>query len=484
MTVKRISAVEIVLWFSAFILLLLVVSPFVLGFKIKNDYASVVTDVSDLIQADIQIISYERGFFSSNVMLNIGLNSVPFKFQLREKIIHGPIYLGLINQGKSPFVAAVASGELLPPVELSTQIKQLFSDKSPLVYQNVINFTGGIVSESYIPAINTVIKTDPGEVKVTSSGVTMTSAYSPQAGRLSGEANMPVFSLMAEAEKIDIKDLNLNYSGIVGENGLLIGDSMLTLGLLDYHSNGDQLSVRLFNIQTMTNEQGQFMNSQLQMNAQEILASDVKLGPVAFNVSVNGLDASKLHELQAIQKEMEQKLQQGIPNEQVTAMYAGQMMGLLPDLLKQSEIKVHPLKVESELGTLTSDMTFSIEGLDASAPADPLFILNALNLDMNLQIDEALLRQMIKWELMSNDQLAAGNEAARQAEKALPVEQKVNENIRGLLDEDWLTVEDRVYHSNLSFHQGQMLLNGKSIDPVAHFMSQMAPPAAENSVSP
>ena len=121
MNVKRISAMEIFLWFFAFILFLLVASPFVLGFKIKNDYPAVLAELSDLVQADIQIASYERGFFSSNAVLDIGLNGVPFKFQLKENIIHGPIYLGLINQGKLPFVAAVATGELLSPAELSTQ---------------------------------------------------------------------------------------------------------------------------------------------------------------------------------------------------------------------------------------------------------------------------------------------------------------------------------------------------------------------------
>ena len=484
MNVKRISAMEIALWFFACILFLLVASPFVLGFKIKNDYAAILHDVSNLVQADIQISSYERGFFSSNVVLDIALSGAPFKFQLKEKIIHGPIYLGLINQGKSPFVAAVATGELLTPVEFSTQVNQLFPEASPLVYQNVIDFSGGIVSESYIPAIETTIETDSGVIKVHSSGVTLLSNYSSQEGSLSGDIFWPVFSLAAEAEKMDIQGLNLNYSGSMGENNLLIGDSMLTLGLVDYHTNDDQLSVRSFNVQTMTNEQDKFLNSQLQMNAQEILASNVKLGPVSFNISINGLDASKLNEIQGIQKEMEQKLQQGMPAEQATVMFTGQMMALIPDLLKQSEIKVHPLRIESEIGSLTSDMTFSIEGLDGSAPADPLFIMNALNLDMNLQIDEGLLQQMIKWQLMSNEQMAAGDAATRKAEQALPVDQKVSENIRGLLDEDWLIVEDGVYESNLSFHQGLMLLNGKTIDPVAYFMSQMAAPATESSVSP
>ena len=480
MNVKRISAMEITLWFFACVLFLLVASPFVLGFKIKNDYAAILQDVSDLVQADIQITSYERGFFSSNVVLDIALQGAPFKFQLKENIIHGPIYLGLINQGKSPFVAAVVAGELLTPVEFSTQVDQLFAGKSALVYQNVIDFFGDVVSEGYVPAINTVIETNVGEIKVHSSGVTLISNYSPQIGRLSGDVSMPVFSLAAEAEKMDIQGLNLNYSGSLGKNNLLIGDSMLTLGLIDYHTDDEQLSVRSFNVQTMTNEQGEFLNSQLQMNAQEILASNVKLGPVIFNISINGLDASKLNEIQSIQKEMEQQLQQGMPAEQVTAMFTGQMMALIPDLLKQSEIKVHPLRIESEIGSLTSDMAFSIEGLDASTPADPLFIMNALNLDMNLRIDEGLLQQMIKWQLMNNEQITAGDEATRKAEKALPVDQKVSENIRGLLDEDWLRVEDGVYESNLSFHQGQMLLNGKAIDPVAHFMSQMAAPATEN----
>ncbi|MDH5734598.1 MAG: YdgA family protein [Gammaproteobacteria bacterium] len=476
MNIKRISAVEILLWTFAFLLILLVVSPFGLGFKIKNDYPAVLAGVSDLVQADIKIISYDRGFYSSSVILDIALPDVPFKLQLKENIIHGPVYLGLINQGKSPFVAAVVTGELVPPAELAVQINQLFSGKAPMLYQNVIEFSGSMTSESYMPPINTIITAEGNDISIRSSGLTLVSRYFPAEGRLSGESSLPTLLISTDTDKMEIQRLNLNFSGIKGNNNLLIGDSILTLGLLDYHSNGEQLSVRSFNVQTMTNEQGKFLNSQLQMNAQEILASNVKLGPVAFNVSIKGLDADKLIELQDIQKDMQQKLEQGIPEEQVTAMYAGQMLGILPDLLKQSEININPLKVESDIGALTSDLAFSIEGLDASAPADPLFILNAINLDIGLQIDEGLLQQIVKWQLQANDQMVTGDAITRRKEAAIPIDQKVSENIQGLLDEDWLVKDNSVYQSHISFHQGQMLLNGKPVDPIAHLMSQMAAP--------
>jgi uncharacterized protein YdgA (DUF945 family) len=53
------------------------------------------------------------------------------------------------------------------------------------------------------------------------------------------------------------------------------------------------------------------------------------------------------------------------------------------------------------------------------------------------------------------------------------MEQKVSENLRGLMDENWLVFTDGVYSSHISLHQGQMQLNDRQVDPLQQFMSQM-----------
>ena len=113
MSAKRISPAEILIWIFVLLLVVVVASPFALGFKIKTDYSALTQKISDMMQIDLSIVKYDRGYFSSDVTMDVQIPGVPASFQFKEKIIHGPVYLGLINQGKSPFVAAVIKGELL-----------------------------------------------------------------------------------------------------------------------------------------------------------------------------------------------------------------------------------------------------------------------------------------------------------------------------------------------------------------------------------
>ena len=135
MSTKRISLAEILLWIMVLLLVVIAVSPIALGFKIKDDYTAMVQKMSEMMQADVQVVSYERGFFSSDVMLETRIPNYPLTLQFKEEVIHGPLYLGLLNQGKSPLVAAVVKGEMLTPASAQPVFNKLFPGQSALVYQ-------------------------------------------------------------------------------------------------------------------------------------------------------------------------------------------------------------------------------------------------------------------------------------------------------------------------------------------------------------
>ena len=478
MSVKKISPVEILIWFVVFLLLLLVISPFALGFKIKNDYTAMVDNLSNIMQADVRILSYTRGFFTSDVMLEMRIPNAPVAVQFRENIIHGPLYLGLLNQGKSPLAGAVVNGELVVNPEFKAQADKIFAGKSPLIYQSIIDFSGNVSSEAYVPPVDAVIEDDTGALAIQSSGMVMSSRYSMAHQTMSGESSLPMFAISSEQGSMSLDNLTMNFSANMGSNGLLMGDSNLSLGKLDVQGQDDQFALHDLRISSVTSEVGQLINSLVQMNAREIYASNERFGPATFNMAVNGLNAVSLKQLQDMQKEIQAQMEQGLPPEQINAMVAGQMIALVPDLMKQADIKIDPLKLESELGALESRLSFSVEGLDQNAPADPMFMLSALNLDLTFDVDAPLMRQLIVWYLSANENqvAAAGDPRARQAEKNLPLDQKVNENLQGMIDENWLTLKDGVYSSHISLHQGQMQLNDKLVDPLQQFMSQMPAP--------
>lgn len=477
MSTKKIGVGEVLVWLVVVALVVLIASPFALGFKIQNDYSNIVRNLSAIVQADVKIKQYDRGVFTSTAVLEYTTSSMPFTLTYKETIVHGPVYLGLLTQGKSPLVAAVVRGEMLPVKGYEAIYQKMFAGQSAMVYQNVVDFSGDFDIEEYVRPVNAVIELEDGmPLEIQSSALTFNGHYSASANKLSGESSMPLIKIISDDVSFDGRNLTMTLSGGIGKNDLYIGDSVVSLGKFTIESSGQQFAMHNFTVRSMTSERGALVNSQVQMNVQEIFASNERFGPAALNISLNGLNANAVKKIQTMQTQMQEKIQQGIPQDQVNAMLAGEMLALVPELLMQTQIKIDPLQIESELGKLQSSLTFSVDGLDQNAPADPLFMFTAMNMDFALDIDEPLMRQVIEWQLQVNagQVQAAGSDKARKAEANIPISQKVSENLQGLLDENWLTFNNGVYSSNISLHQGQMMLNNKQVDPLAQIMSQMS----------
>lgn len=475
MSAKKISIIEMALWFFIIVLLLLSLTPFALGFKVKSDYSKLITDVSNLSELNIKIVKYDRGFFSSDVILAVSLPDMQETLQFKEEVIHGPVYLALFNQGKSPFVAAVVKGQLDVSESQQAAIQQIFADNNPLLYQTIIDFSGDVQAQYYVPAVNAQYVDEYGPVHIQSSGVVMQESFSIASGRLKGEIKIPAIKVKSELFSVTIESSNMSFSGIMGGNDIVIGDSILSIGLLNIESADEQTSLRNLVVRSETSESAGLINSETRIDIRELLASNQKFGPLLLNVSLNGLNAESLNKIQNIQSEMNDKLAQGLAPEQVEAIMTGQIIEIVPELIKEAKIKIDPLSINSELGKLESDLNFSLHGMDENVPTDPMFLLGAIDLDLNISIDEALLKQFISWELENSphEGEALGSDKNKQLEASVPMAQKVSENIQGMLDEQWMVYNEGVYLTKISMHQGELIINNKAVDPMQQMMSSM-----------
>lgn len=459
MSTKRIGFVEIILWLFVVLFILLAVAPFGLGFKVKSDYSKLISQFSQNLQLDIQIVQYEQGVFSSTAIIALKLPEMPEQIRFKEEIVHGPVYFGLLTQGKSPLVAAVIKGELDISSTQKEMVRQIFAGNNPLVYQAIISFTGNVEAQAYVPAINTTFEDEFGPVTIQSSGIIINQDFSSLMNEVKGDANIPVFKIQSQLYSVNAEGFNMSFSGAMGKNQIIIGDSVASFKLLDIDSGEDQFAIRDFTIRSVTSETGALINSGAQISAREILASNQKFGPVTLNLSLNGLNAQSLTEIQKLQKAAENQLKEGIAAEQVNAMLTGEIMGLVPGLIQEAEININPLSISSELGKLEADMDFLLEGVDANTPADPMFLMSAISLELNISIDEPLLKQFITWQL--------------QGEGAQQDDRQISQNIDSLVKESWLVMNEGVFISNISMHQGELLINGKPIDPMQQIMSTM-----------
>ncbi|VAW60228.1 hypothetical protein MNBD_GAMMA11-2758 [hydrothermal vent metagenome] len=475
MSTKRISILEILLWIFVLILILLSFTPFALGFKIKADYTRLVTDMAEILQVDLQILNYEQGLFSSEATLAIKLPDKQISIKFKEEIVHGPIYFGVLSQGRSPLVAAVVKGQIDISAEKQVMVQKVFVNKVPLVYQHIIDFAGDVETQAYIPSVNTSFNDDEGTVSVQSSGMVINEHFSAASRQLSGDAKIPTLKIKTPTYSINVDGINLSFSGGIGKNQIVIGDSVISLNLFDIVSGAEQFTLRDFTIRSITSETGNLISSGSNISALEVFASNQKFGPIKLDLNLNGVSAQGLNQLQVIQDEVAEMKEKGLPEEQINSMMTGQIMGVIPELIRQAEVKIDPLSISSELGKLEANMDFALQGIDADTPADPMFLLGAVSMDLNVSIDEPLLKQFVTWQLKSSDQASAyqGSEQSRAVEAGIPLNQKVTENIQGMVDENWLKKSRGVYTSKISMHQGELLINEKPVDPMQQIMSSM-----------
>lgn len=470
MSAKKFSLVEAFIWLLVVALLLLIASPIVVGFLFQSHYQDTVNDMSESMQGDVKILSYDRGLYSSDAVLELTLPDMPETIRFQQEIIHGPVYLGLLNQGRMPLALGVIKGRLQVPADMQQQVNRFFKGQSPLQFQEIVEFSGESSYQVYVPPVNATIQDDAGHSRVLSSGALLTGRYVAADMTSTGELNMPHFSFSGQGGTFSVDAVKMNFSTRKGQTGMLTGDSNIGVKKIDFQSEHDQFAMHDLTLNTVTNEVGRLINSSLNINTREIYASNERFGPVNLNLIVNGLNADALLKIQDMQQQVETKRKQGIPEEQINAMVAGQMMGLVPELIKQADMRIKPLKLQSELGVAETNLSFSVEGLDGNAPADPMFMLGALNVDVDLSVDEPLMKQIIEWQLMAADRRRenASPEAQAMMPPASkdPMPRRVEDNLKDLLAENWLTLDEGVYRGKLSMHQGQMELNDRQVNPM------------------
>jgi uncharacterized protein YdgA (DUF945 family) len=271
---------------------------------------------------------------------------------------------------------------------------------------------------------------------------------------------VPQIKLLTPTANYSAQGVMLSFSVAEGANRILVGDGVAAIKSLLVDVDKQQFALRDFTLRSVTADNEQLIDSGTQLSVREVLASNQKFGPLMLNLSLNGLNAQSLLKLQGMQTQVNSMLEQGIPEDQVNAMMFGQVLGILPELIKQAAVTINPLSVSSELGRLEADMDFSLTGIDSNTPADPAFLLQAINLDLNLSIEKPLIRQLISWNLQNSGVSASNAEMSRM----------VDENLMLLQQENWLLLENEVYRSRIAMHNGELQINGKTMDPLKTFM--------------
>lgn len=449
MSKKTISFIEVSLWLLVLCMLLLVISPYAMGLLVKQSYPQMLQNVANSLQAKLNIVQYQQGYFKSSIRYQI-IFSAQKKLEFSEEIIHGPLYLGLINQSRSPFVAAVVQGKLLHG-DVSAALKPWLKD-SELIYQYVMAYNGDANIQAYLPAYQREFKS--------SSALHVSAQYSSVKRNFSGVLKLPFFYMKTNDGQLNAKKAELSFMLLASKGLFLEGDGLLSFQRIEYQSKGKQWSLHNLIVQLKNDQQDDYLNLSAHINVSEAFASNERFGPLQLALILSSLDAVTVQHLW----NEPQVLLKGNLDSAIKA--------LLPVLFKGAKFELRSMQLASDLGELQAQFILSSDALASVTSADPLVLLNALNLSFNLNVDKALMQQILAWQLQSH----AFNAGLSDQINADSLKQQVKENLQGLVKDNWLRFDQQVYRCQLELSQGQATLNQQPVDPLAHIMSQIQGP--------
>jgi len=240
------------------------------------------------------------------------------------------------------------------------------------------------------------------------------------------------------------------------EGLFLQGDGLLSLQHFEYQSNDEQWLLQNLIVQLKNKQQAGRLNIVSQINVSKAFASNERFGPLQFNLHLSALDADALQQLL------------NSPQTFLNTNLETSISAFLPLLFKGAKVELRSFDLASDLGELQGQFVLSSEAMESMTSADPLALLNALNISLSFSVEKSLMQQMVKWQLLSH----------AEGETSLPVtatllKQQVKQNLQGLVADNWLSFDQQVYRCELDLSQGQAYLNQQPVDPLAHIMSKI-----------
>ena len=446
MSKKSISLIEVSLWLLALFMLLLVMSPYAMGWLVQKSYPQMLQNVAHSLQAKLNILQYQQGYFKSSIRYQI-IFSEQRKLEFSEDIIHGPLYLGLINQSQSPFVAAVVQGKLLHG-DVSDELKPWLKG-SEFIYQHVMAYNGDANIQAYLPAHK--------RSQLSSAALHVDALYSSAQQNFSGVVKLPSFYMKTEEGQLTAKKVELSFMLLATEGLFLEGDGLLSLQYFEYQSKGQQWMLQNLIAQLQNDQQQDRLNLSAHINVSEAFASNERFGPMQLNLRLSSLDVTSVQHLW------------NDPHALFDANLDSTIAALLPVFFKGARFELTSLQLASDLGDLQGQFLLSSNTQESMAAADPLSLLNALNLSLSLNVDKLLMQQIVAWQLQAH----ADDGGLVETIKPALLKQQVKQNLQGLVAGNWLSFDQQAYRCQLELSQGQAQLNQQAVDPLAHIMSQI-----------
>lgn len=276
---------EIILLMISVFLLLLMVAPYLMGFKVQQDYETILQTVSQQTGMQPEAVIYDRGWFSTDVRtILINPEKQPVAI-FDQKIIHGPLYLGLLLKGYSPWVNMVIQGQVYSAEETSSALLKLFDKQHPVSVWASVDFSSNAQFTLDLPLLDTKLE----NAALRFSGFKLVMKYQNAENRLTGETSIEQGAYL-NSNYAEFNNVVISFDQRLQDKDLL-GDLVLSVGRLKFRIQSEQFDF----YQLSTRLQNQYVQNSLayslNLNASRVHVLNEQLNGLAFTAQLNKVKA-------------------------------------------------------------------------------------------------------------------------------------------------------------------------------------------------
>ena len=358
---------EILLAVISLCLLVLLVAPYWFGYQMQASYENIIESFSENTGYSYEVVSFDRGWFSTEADLLVKTPENQSLFYFRHQIIHGPVYLGLMLDGDSPFVNLVINGQLLSASGSDHLLAKLIrNNEYPVRVKMAQRMNDDALVEFDIPDISQKIS----GVMYKLEEAKLDFDYLAELGRFQGELKLKSLAIQNQSA-IEISQLILNF------NQLLTSDSFAG----DFVVSLDGLKLKLFEQLTSFRQVSSRIKNKKQANLMD-LDIDLNTSTInAFNEQINSLSlgigfSSIYYEL--------------FKTQFFKVLYFSEQDSAF-DFNFFEQVKINPFSFFSEHGSFTSNLELNANKPVSGKQQD---FYHRYNTQFNLEVTDMLLKRI------------------------------------------------------------------------------------------
>jgi len=465
------TIVYLVLALLALVLIALLALPVWTGVQARTVYEQAVADFNTQAapMMRLETARYDKGWLTSRVETLVHHTEMPFSLKFTHDVRHGPLNLpGLVN-AEPVLMLARLDGMLSPGEGPGGQTMVMARGDS------FVGFNGDTQSHWLLePQLAAMLGTDGQPVWARVD-------YRAAGGDLSFQAQLPELEMSNPQGDYRLSDLRFRLDMRPAQGGKFsVGSYGMSLKYLRAGGLADMVAVEDLRIRARATERAGKVDTEMAVSFEQVDSPAGVIGPARFILQLNNLDAAALEAYAEMQDELLQGMDPMLDQQAMAAQLMPQLMGVLPEVFSQAELRIPTLYVATTDGALNGKATVVVPPLNAEAMAVPMAVLTSLNLDAQVAIDEAMMRTEMERALRTRLMNAR---AAELGEGGALLREEIDEDAASQTDaqlsvltsQGYLQLDGGVYRARVTMEGGNILVNGNPINPTALMPGAGAP---------